>query len=118
MWVFSPDGAQRNPVSAPHYAPLHAGYELTHPLQNRQHRTLALRFAGDPRSGELRGPGIHHEVLVERIPGAGHVRGWRRTIVLHEIADQMPRHAELHIAVDVLVVGNIDLRDQRLEPIL
>ena len=47
----------------------------------------------------------------------GHVRGRRRTLVLHEISDQVARDAELHIAVDVLVVRDIDLRDQCLESV-
>ena len=41
----------------------------------------------------------------------------RRALVLHEIADQVARDAELHIAVDVLVVRDIDLRDQCLESV-
>ena len=36
----------------------------------------------------------------------------------HIVADQLARHAQLHVGIDELVVLGVDLREQRLEPSL
>src|SRR4051794_1862438 len=79
-------------------------------------RTLAARLAADRRARKFGITPIHHEVMLERVPGTFYVARRRLLVfVQHIVADQMARDAELHITVDELVVGDIDLRDQCLE---
>src|SRR3954469_2532921 len=82
-------------------------------------RPLAACLAADRRARKLGVTRINREVMLERVPGTFYV-ACRRLLVFvqHIVADQMARDAELHITIDELVVCDIDLRDQCLEPIL
>src|SRR5436309_7958914 len=85
----------------------------------RNLRPLATRLAADRRAWKLRLARLHDEVVPQRVPRAFHVTRRRLLVVVqHVVADEMTRDAELHIAVDELVVRDIDLRDQGLEAIL
>src|SRR5262245_34711885 len=88
-------------------------------LQVRNLRPLAARLAGDRRPRQLGAAGFHHERVLERIPRSFDV-GRRRllAVVAHVIAHEMARDAELHVGFDELVVGDVELRDQRFETVL
>src|SRR5215467_16234346 len=80
---------------------------------------FAARFAGDRRPRQLGAAYLHDERVLERIPRSLGI-GCRRflVVVAHVIADEVARDAELHVGVDELVVGDVELRDQRLVAVL
>ena len=52
---------------------------------------------------------FEHKALIEGIP-RGHKTQLRRGfVVTHVLANKRARHAELHVRIDVLVIGDIDL---------
>src|SRR5215831_7313574 len=82
----------------------------------RDFGSLSFGLAGDRRLGQAGRAVFHHEGMLERIPRRFDVRRARaRLIVTNIVADQMTRDAELHVSLDVLVVGYVELRDQCLE---
>src|SRR3954470_2111051 len=85
----------------------------------RNLRAFAAGFAGDRRLRQPRWARLHHERMVERVPGAGDIRRGRLlALMAHIIADEMPRDAELYVGLEELVILHVDLRDQRLEAVL
>src|SRR5829696_144145 len=78
--------------------------------QMRDLRTLATRFAGNRRLWQARRARLHHERMVERIPGPRNI-GRRRPFVLMPqiIADEVTRDAKLHVAVEEFVILHVDL---------
>ncbi len=57
----------------------------------------------------------HDETIVERVPGPLHVGRGRSLVTVVSAIDEMTRHAEDSVALQVFVVVDEDLCDQRLE---
>src|SRR5579862_1114628 len=96
--------------------PLWGGISSSHPFEMRNLRPLALRLAGDRRPRQARLAVFHDEGVLERIPRRFDVgRAGARLVVAHIIADEVAGDAELGIGFEVLVLGIVELRDQRLE---
>src|SRR5579885_3003306 len=77
----------------------------------------AVRVLLDRRFRQLSFARLHHKGLIERIPLPIDVRRRRPAAVAHVITDERAGDAELHIAIELLVVIDIDLRDQRFESV-
>src|SRR5215510_8403719 len=87
--------------------------------QNGNLRPFATRLAADRRLRKARRAAFHHESVLERIPRAADVGGRRRLVVVaHVVADEVAGDAELHIGLEIGIVIDVDLRYQRLEPVL
>src|SRR3974377_1330617 len=86
------------------------------PLEVRDLGPLAFGLSSDRRLGQAGLAAFHHESMFERIPRRFDVRRARASLVVaNVVADQMAGDAELHIGLDVLVVGHVELRDQSFE---
>src|SRR6266852_619527 len=60
---------------------------------------------------------LHDEPVVQRVPGCTDAGRWRLAVLLAAIvSDQRARHSEHHVAFEVLVVIDKDLRDERFVP--
>src|ERR1041385_9368830 len=82
----------------------------------RNLRPFPLGLAGNRWLGQASFAAFHNETMLKRVPRGFNVRGARaRLVMANVIADEMARDAELHVGLDVLVVGYIELRDQRFE---
>src|SRR5215211_954539 len=80
---------------------------------------FALRLPGDRRLWQARRPILHDERMRERIPRPDDIGRRRRLVVVAlVVADEMAGDAELHVGVETRIVVDVDLRDQRLEPVL
>src|SRR5256885_105295 len=77
-------------------------------LQHGERRALPAGLAGDRGLGQPSLPWLDHEMVVQRVPGAMHVVGRRGLArVKNVLSDQRPRHAELHISLQVRIVTGI-----------
>src|ERR1700730_15394337 len=105
MWGSKSAGKERGPRGQPFT-----------PAPDAEFAALAVGFTADRRSRQARDASFHDQGVVERVPGRGDIGGSRAPLVMaHVIADEVAGDAELYVVVDMLVVGRIDLRDQRLE---
>src|SRR5215813_9489542 len=82
-------------------------------------RPFAARLAADRRLWQARRAALHDERMGERVPRAADVGRRRRLVVVaHVVADEVAGDAELDVALEIGIVVDVDLRDQRLEPVL
>src|SRR5215467_12848494 len=87
--------------------------------QNGNLRPFAARLAADRRARQARRAALHDEGMRERVPRAADVGRRRRLVVVaHVIADEVAGNAELNVGLEIGIVVDVDLRDQRLEPVL
>src|SRR5580704_12293496 len=109
-------GQRKNLPTPTPPSPQGGGSNFSHPFEMRNLRPLALRLAGDRRPRQARLAVFHDEGVFERIPRRFDVgRAGARLVVAHIVADEVAGDAELRIGFEVLVLGIVELRDQRLE---
>src|SRR5689334_13862898 len=79
-------------------------------LEMRNLGPLTCGLARDWRLGQAGVAIFHDKRMFERIPRRLDVGSPRARLVMPDvIADQMARNAELHVAVDVLVIWHVEL---------